>query len=154
MIKLFVDIVLVQIQCFCLYIFFFYNKIIVPYSQVQYLANLGEARGCSKNHCHSMIQKVTLFLPWLDYAAKPKRLEMVHPVIKYTMLHRLRTFLTLKDIKIALLVQKLKRFAGCVDFAYWWSCIRIALPSMGLTVQFTKGYNPRFHKMQFLKRRF
>ena len=32
------------------------------------------------------------FLPWLYGAAKPKKLQMVLPVIKYTKLHRSRAF--------------------------------------------------------------
>ena len=43
----------------------------------------GRSQGLfNKHRCHSFIWSVTIFLPWLYGGAKPKRLEMVHPVIK------------------------------------------------------------------------
>ena len=57
-----------------------------------YLADPDKARSCSTNtvviHCTESMK--TLFLPWLYGADKPKRFDMMFPVIKYTMLHRLR----------------------------------------------------------------
>ena len=49
-----------------------------------FLADPGEARGCSTNSfvIHSFIDSVILFLPQLYSAVTPKQLEIALPVIK------------------------------------------------------------------------
>ena len=61
----------------------FYLKL-GPDSVKKYLADPGEARGCSINSLviHSFIKSVILFLPELYGAARPKRLEIELPVTK------------------------------------------------------------------------
>ena len=51
---------------------------------VPFVADPGEARGCSTNSLviHSFSHSVSLFLPQLYGAATPKQLEIALPVIK------------------------------------------------------------------------
>ena len=59
---------------------------------------------------------MTLFHPWLYSAAKPKKLEMVLTVIKWTMLGRFRALHCWFKIY--------GHFDEWVDFAFWWSFIK------------------------------
>ena len=85
-----------------------------------------KAKGCSTiTVVIDSLAQSPFFSPRLYGAVKPKRLAMVLPVIKETMLNRFRTFKMFKDIKIAP-VQWYKShgiFAEWVDFVYWLSCI-------------------------------
>ena len=67
------------------------------------LADLGKAKGCFTNNVMilsiNIIKLVTLFLPWLYGATKPKRLKMVLPVIqlcctglRHSQTHRISQF--------------------------------------------------------------
>ena len=58
----------------------------------------GAALQTSSSFTDSISESVTLSISWLYGAAMPKQLKMMLPVIKLTMLHKLRTFLIVKDM--------------------------------------------------------
>ena len=100
-------------------IFLMFRRVGVKQTQAKLGVALQTPLSCSE----SFGEWVTLFVPWLYGATKPKLFGVKPPVIEYIMFHRFGAFLKSRNIKIASLVQKLQQFSEWMVFSNGWSWI-------------------------------